>query len=206
MSKTIKILICIILLISLGLVVCKSEPVNKYDNYSSYKLEESISQFFHYLKTGDLASAAIYLDKGKEDYNDSLTFKSKTQEKVLKELFKKVDYKIVSYKCKGDEAEVLVELTSPDLLTIYNDMMLKFMEPIIYKYVNGSEMDKVQAKNEAKSKGMSYLVDTLNSNSYTVINSKIKLKAIEENDRWVIIMDEKLIYALTGRMPQLLRK
>lgn len=206
MNKILKSLLFIVMVIisSLYLVSCNGKTGEPSEDFSLSKPEESISKFFYSIKTGDLITAAQYLDKSDKSFNVDLKFNSQTQEKIIKEVFARTDYKIISSSYRSNKAEVLIEITSPDLLSIYNEMNAKLMKPIIDKYLNGNEKEKAEAKNEGKKLGMKYLMDVLNSGSYPKTTNKVKLKLMKTGDKWILIMNEDFIYALTGRMPQLL--
>lgn len=203
MNKNVKRPLLVFIILTLFLVSCNSKPSN---TLTSYPAEEVVSTFFHYLKNGDLISASAYLDKRKEGYNSSLKFQSSFQEDIIKKVFSKIEYKILSSSCKGSTAEVNLEITSPDFLSIYNEVMSKSLEPFIDKYLNGSEKDKVDAKNEAKKIASSSITNILNSSNFPKTTNKVKLTLSKANGKWLITPNEDFIYALTGKMPQLLRE
>jgi hypothetical protein len=203
MNKNIKKTLLIFIILTLFLVSCSSKPSN---TVASAPVEETLSNFFHYLKNGDLNSASEYLDKSKEDYNSSLKFQSSFQEEIIKKVFSKTEYKIISSSCKGSTAKINLEITSPDLLSIYNDVMSKSLSPLIDKYLNGNEKDKADAKNEAKKIASISVTNILNSSNFPKTTNKVKLTLSEVNGKWLINPNEDFIYALTGRMPQLLRQ
>lgn len=203
MNKNIKRPLLIFIILSCFLVSCNSKPINTAANTAP--VEETLLKFFQSLKDGDLNSASQYLDKNKEDYNSSLKFQSSFQEDILKKVFSKIDYRIISTHCKGSTAEVSLEITSVDLLSIYNDAMSKSLEPLIDKYLNGSEKDKIAAKNEAKKIASASINNIISSNNFPKTTNKVKLVLSEVNGKWIVEPNEDFIYAITGKMPQLLR-
>jgi hypothetical protein len=170
------------------------------------EVKESIDSFFSSIKVGNLSDAASYLYKNDKWYNNNLKFKSQTQQKIVKEEFAKINYKIISSSYGSENVEVLLQINSADLLDIYGQMMKKFLGPIIDKYIKSSGKDKELAKNQAKELGVKYLNEELSNKNYPKTTNKVKLKLVKENGKWVIKMNEDFVYALTGRMPGLLGK
>jgi hypothetical protein len=203
MNKNINKPLLIFIILTLFLVSCSSKPSN---TIASAPVEETLSNFFRYLKNGDLNSASKYLDKSKEDYNSSLKFQSSFQEEIIKKVFSKIEYRIISSSCKESTAKVNLEITSVDFLSIYNDVMSKSLSPLIDRYLNGSAKDKADAKNEAKKIASSSITNILNSSNFPKTTNKVKLTLSEVNGKWLIEPNEDFIFALTGRMPQLLRQ
>lgn len=201
MNKNIKIPLLIFIILTLFLVSCSSKTSS---TTARAPVEETLSNFFHSLKTGDLNSASQYLDKSKGTYNSSLKFQSSFQEDMAKQTFSKIDYKIVSTSCNEDTAKATVEITTLDLLKIYDDLMSKSLSPLIGKYLNGNEKDKIAAKNEAKKIVSTSMTNIINSNNFPKTTSKVKLTLSKANGKWLIEPKEDFIYAITGRMPQLL--
>lgn len=204
MNKNIKRPLLIFIILACFLVSCSGKPSSTAENTAP--VEATLLDFFQSLKNGDLNNASKYLDKSKEDYNISLKFQSSFQEDLLKKVFSKIDYKIISTYWKGDTAEVSLEITSVDLLSIYNDVMSKSLEPLIDKYLNGSEKDRIAAKNEAKKIASTSINNIISNNNFPKTTNKVKLILSEANGKWLIEPNEDFIYAITGRIPQLLRQ
>lgn len=135
-----------------------------------------------------------------------MVFSKKFEEKIIKDSFSKLQYNIISCKARSKTAEVKVKITSIDLSTIYNELTSKQLKPLIDIYLNGNEKEKIQAKSEAKNIINSYINNELKKENCPKTTNEIKLTLKLENDKWLITTNEELLYALSGRMPQLLRK
>lgn len=135
-----------------------------------------------------------------------MVFSKKFEEKIIKDSFSKLEYNIISCKTRSKTAEVKVKITSVDLSTIYNELTSKQLKPLIDIYLNGNEKEKIQAKSEAKNIINSYINNELKKENCPKTTNEIKLTLKLENDKWLITTNEELLYALSGRMPQLLRK
>lgn len=201
-KKLLSTLLCFVL--SLSLMSCGLNS-NKSSN-SSPKAEETVSSFFNSLKAGDFDKAANYLDKSNKEYNTDLKFKNSLEEKLVKTAVSKVSYKILSSQANSHNAVVEVEITSPDLLNIYNDVMSNIITPIIPEYSSANESEKQKIKSKAVKAAVEYIAKTLNSEGCPKTTNTAKLTLYEQNSKWIIKPNEDFIYALTGKMPQLLRK
>ncbi|MBC2580175.1 hypothetical protein [Clostridium sp. DJ247] len=208
MKKFLKWFLCLIIFIvpCVYVVLYNWSSSESSKNFSTVKPEEHISKFFISIRSGDFNTAALYLDKSKEVYNNDLKFSSETEEKLLREVFARTDYKILSCSYRNNKGEAFIEVNSPDLFAIYGEMTSTFLQPLIDKYINGNDKEKVEAKNKAKELGMKYVMDRFNSNNCPRTTNKVKIKLLQQNGNWTISMNRELIYALTGRMPQLLEK
>lgn len=205
MKKDIKKLLCFLTLLILPLLVsCNLNPINSTANIATNKAEWAVSEFFDSLKKGDFKNASEYLDKSNEIYNSDLKFKSSLQENILKKEFSKVDYKILSAS-NNTTTKVILEITSPDLLSIYNRVMSKSLEELIAKFLKGYNDEKLQAKNELKKIALDSVTNKLSRDDFPKITKVVKLNLYEVDGKLVIKPNEDFLYVLTGRMPKLLK-
>lgn len=203
-KNTKKLLYFLAFLIIPLLVSCNLKPINSTVNITTNEADDTISNFFTSLKKGNLKNASEYLDKSNEIYNSDLKFRSPLQENILKKEFSRLEYKILSTS-NNYNAKVVIEITSPDLLSIYNGVMSKSLEELVSKYLSGNDAEQLQAKNELKKVALDSVNSRLSRDDFPKITKVVKLDLSLVDEKLVITPNEDFLYVLTGRMPQLLK-
>ena len=172
---------------------------------STLEVENVVNSFFTDLKNGNLESASKYLEDNDRYYNVEFKFKNKIYEDILKKTFSKMDYKIENLTVRNSSAEANVQITSLDLLGMYNQCS-KELDPLIKVYLSGNENEKTKAKNEIKSILKDRLEESVKKGDYPKLKGTVKINLIMKDGKWIIVPNSDLIYYLTGRMIGLMSK
>lgn len=207
MKKYFKIFIVIFILVTFSYTTYHYfySTKNASNTKSTLEVENVVNSFFTELENGNLENASKYLEGNNKYYNVEFKFKSKTYEDILKKTFSKMDYKIENLTVKNSSAEAKVQITSFDLLEMYNQCS-KELDSLIHVYLNGSENEKIKAKNEIKSILTDRLEESVKKGDYPKLKGTVKISLIMKDGKWIIVPNEDLIYYLTGRMIGLMSK
>ncbi|MEW8955235.1 hypothetical protein [Clostridium sp.] len=188
--KKIFILTLVLAMITLGVVAC-NKPKE-----SSEKAEVTVKNFFENVKKEKYEEALNEVrDEDKEKAKESMnSINTEDAKEIGRELYKNLDYKILSEEVTGDTAKVKTEVTLPNTLEI------------ITRAVKDTTGENIQSF--IANKG------NFNSSNYTTIRNNVMaelkksdvtrktknydLDLVKVNGRWKLVGNDELMNALSG--------
>ncbi|WP_150112286.1 hypothetical protein [Clostridium hydrogeniformans] len=188
--KKIGVLTLALVIIIFGVVAC-NKPKE-----SSEKSEVTVKNFFENVKRERYEDALKEVrDEDKERAKESInSINTEDAKEIGKELYKNLDYKIISEDVNGDNAKVKTEVTLPNTLEI------------ITRAVKDTTGENIQ--NFITNKG------NLNSTNYTTIRNNVMeelkkpdvtrktknydLDLVKVNGKWKMVGNDELMNALSG--------
>jgi uncharacterized lipoprotein YehR (DUF1307 family) len=178
LKKLMSLLLCLIL--SFAIVGC-----------SGPKPEESVKGYFDALKKQDIQAAQGYMQNGVKDISTDAQ-----QEKLLKQIFSKLNYEIVSSTVQKDTAVIKVNVTAPDLAIVTGNMFKDLLGQLFTLAFSGTE--DIEAKSAQLTE--EYFTKALADPQVVVITSEVDINLVKDSNtkKWIIVSDEKLANAVTG--------
>jgi uncharacterized lipoprotein YehR (DUF1307 family) len=178
LKKLMSLLLCLIL--SFAIVGC-----------SGPKPEESVKGYFDALKKQDIQAAQGYIQNGVKDISTGAQ-----QEKLLKLVFSKLNYEIVSSTVQKDTAVIKVNVTAPDLAIVTGNMFKDLLGQLFTLAFSGTE--DIEAKSAQLTE--EYFTKALADPQVVVITSEVDINLVKDSNtkKWIIVSDEKLANAVTG--------
>ncbi len=181
------IILCLIFTLTASLASCTSE---------SGSPDKSVSGFFDAIKESDMNTASKYLSSA----GDSFTYDDEQQEKIMKNIFSKLDYEIILTEKDGETATVNVKITSPDLVKIVSEMISELMPQLFEMALSGNE----NADQNSEELIEQYFDNSLSSPDVPLTSSDVEIKLSYSKDKksWLIDPDDNMINAMTGNAAQ----
>ena len=155
------------------------------------KPDETVKNFFDAAKKADLNSMATYVKK--DASKDDFKFKDANQEKVVKTIFPKTSYEIVSSKVDGNNATVKAKVTSLDLTRIYGKVVSETF-PTLMAAAFANKGDNAEAQL------MQSFLNAINDPNAPKTTTDVDIKLIKGDKSWLIEPTDDLLGALTGNM------
>ncbi|MBU3105023.1 DUF5105 domain-containing protein [Clostridium gasigenes] len=166
------------------------------------KPDESIKSFFESTKSCDFETMSKYI---KSDTDSSIItgkFESTEQEDLIKSLFKKIDYEILSTTVNKDEATTKVKITSVDMLRVYSDSMKQVMAILLPQAFSSNK----PSDDEIQKMTFQYITNGINDPDVAKTTTEVDLKLTKEKDKWVIESSDELTNAITGNLSKVANK
>lgn len=158
------------------------------------KVEQNIETIFNALKSGDTDTQNKYLAYDKMFENTEDTEES-TEETIFEEdntqfneLFRKLDYKIISTSANLKKATVVVEITNKDCGTIFKNYFAKALQLAFV-----SAFSDEYSEEEIDSQLQQYLIEQVESEDIQTITNTISLDMEKENGEWKITTDTNVL-------------
>ncbi|MBK5242551.1 DUF4352 domain-containing protein [Clostridium sp.] len=180
-NKILKIVAVIIF--SLSFVACGAKP------------DATVKNFFTSVQKSDIAAMVNYINKDVNE--DSFQYEDADQEKVIKSVFSKVSYEIVSFSVTGKTAVVKTRVTSIDLPKIYGQLMTDMLPTLFAQALSGETED-------ADAQIMTSFINSLNDPNVSKTTVDVDIKLIKGDKGWLIEVNDDLENALTGNMSKAL--
>lgn len=161
-------------------------------SYNRLSPEDTVKGFIKCIKISDFDQVSSYMNNGDSYFK----YDTEEEEKMIKLIFSKIDYEIISSDVKNASAAVKTKITAPDLDKISDqvaDDMINKLEEIA---LEESNEDTVQFTKMMTESLMAYLSKPKLPFKTTTVN--IDLIKDENTDKWVVKLNEDLFNALTG--------
>lgn len=160
--------------------------------------ETSVKNFFDALKKQDMTTATSYLIDGSKD----ISYDNPQQEKIIKQIFSKLNCEIISTNTEGDKATVKAKVTSPDLVNITSKAISELLPQLmVMAFSNNSDVE-----DKASELIEEYFTKSLSDPKLSLTTNEIDIKLKKINDKWLIDADDKLGNAITGNIAEALEK
>lgn len=155
------------------------------------KPDETVKGFFDAAKKTDFNTMSNYIKK--ESGKDTFKYDDKDQEKVVKAVFSKVSYEIISSTVDGKNATVKAKVTSLDLPKIYAKTVSDLM-PTLFASALANKND------EAKDQLMQTFINSINDPNATKTTTEVDIKLVKGDKGWLIEPNDDLMNAMTGNL------
>jgi hypothetical protein len=159
------------------------------------KPDVSVSGFFDALKKQDVTTAAKFI---KSDTKSGLNYDNVEQEKVVKEVFSKLDYQIESSDVKGDNATVKAKITSVDLVKITGKMISDLLPTFMAQALSGNQTSDEESQKLVDQ----YFSNSINDPKAEMTATEITINLVKSDDKksWIIVPNDDLLNAMTGNL------
>ena len=134
---------------------------------------------------------ANYINK--ETNKDSFKYTDADQEKIVKSVFSKVSYVIVSSSVTGNNAIVKTKVTSIDLPKIYGKLIADMLPTLFTQAMSGKE-------NAVQAQIMTAFGNSINDPNAPKTTTDLDIKLIKGDTGWLIEANDDLQNALTGNL------
>jgi len=168
-----------VVLFAFSLVACGPKP------------EATVNNFFASDQKSDMVSMANYINK--DTNKENFKYTDVNQEKIVKSVFSKVSYVIVSSSVTGKNAVVKTKVTSLDLPKIYGKLITDMMPTLFAQAMSGQ-------KDDSQAQIMTTLGNSINDPSAPKTTIDVDIKLIKGDKGWLIEANDDLQNALTGNM------
>lgn len=154
------------------------------------KVEQKVETIFNALKSGDTATQNKYLayDKmlGNTEKIETSTEETTVEEDntQFNELFKKLDYKIISTSANFKKSTVVIEITNKDCGVIFINYFTKAMQLAF-----ASAFSNDYSEEELDSQLQQYLIEQVESEDIQTITNTISLDMEKEDGDWKMTTD-----------------
>lgn len=170
----------LILILVLGTVGCGKKP------------DLTVKNFFEAVQKQDFKTASTYVKN--EDNKDNFKYDNADEEKMIKAIFSKLSYEIVSSNVNGKNATVKTKVTAPDLSKIYGKVMGDMMADLL-KDAFSNEM----TEDEVKQKFMKGFLDAVSDKDAPKTTTEVDIKLVKDKE-WLIEPSDELLNAITGNL------
>lgn len=174
-----KLKIMAVILLTLSLVGCGAKP------------DATVKNFFASAQKSDIAAMTTYISK--DTTTDSFKYTDADQEKIVKSIFSKVSYEIVSSSVSGKNAVVKTKVTSLDLPKIYSKLVADMLPTLFAQAMAGN-------KDDTQAQLMTALTNSINDPNAPKTTTEVDIKLAKGDKGWLIVANDDLINALTGNM------
>lgn len=156
------------------------------------KPDATVKNFFDAAKKTDFSSMANCMKKSGN--KGDLKFDDKDQETIVKSVFSKVSYEVVSSTVDGDKATVKTKVTSVDLPKIYSKTVSDLMPSLMASELAGKNED-------AKTQIMQTFINSINSPKVDKTTTEVDIKLVKDSSKgWLIEPNDDLMNAMSGNM------
>ena len=159
------------------------------------KAETAVNGMFTAFKNTDIEAAAKYVDvdeiNASEDSSDSIS-----TELVMKTIFNKLDYKIISSE-KVDDTTVKVktDITVTDMKPVLGEFFTNAMQ-----YAFSTAFSNPQPTEEETNKKMEEMfIESASKEDLATVTNEVDITVVKtENNEWKVKSDDTFAYALLG--------
>lgn len=188
MKKTLKITVSFLLIMAMIISLSSCGEIEKAEN--------TVNGMFSALKEADAEKVSEYmsLDDFKTDNEDESSITSNA-EMLIKNMFSKLDYKIVSSQ-KTDETTVVVtaEITNTDMKPVITEF---FANALQYAFANAFA-DPQPSEEETSKKMEEMFIESINKPERATITNIADITVVKVDKTWRIKTDDAFLNALMG--------
>ncbi len=164
---------------------------------SSAKPDASVKGFLESIKKLDFNTAQTFIksDSPQEEFK----YDSPEQEKIVKAIFDKISYEIVSTTKEGDTAKVKTKVTSIDMPKTSSKLMSDMMSVLLSQSLSDNKVDEAKQTEMI----MESFINALNDPNVAKTTTEVEIKLVKENKKWLVLPSEELSDSLTGNMSKM---
>ena len=161
------------------------------------KAENTVVGLFDALKAADVEKVSEYMDaddfKVEGDDEDSIVSDT---EMIIQNMFKQLDYKIISSEKKDDSTVIVTaEITNTDMKPVLGEFFAKALQ---YAFSNAFS-DSQDSDEESNKKMEEMLIESLNKPDLATVTNTAYITVVKTEDKsWKIDSDDAFLNALLG--------
>ena len=161
------------------------------------KAENTVVGLFDALKAADVEKVSEYMDaddfKVEGDDEDSIVSDT---EMIIQNMFKQLDYKIISSEKKDDSTVIVTaEITNTDMKPVLGEFFAKALQ---YAFANAFS-DSQDSDEESNKKMEEMLIESLNKPDLATVTNTAYITVVKTEDKsWKIDSDDAFLNALLG--------
>lgn len=157
------------------------------------KPDEAVKGFFDALNKNDLKTAAAFFNSN----DKKLSYDNEDGSKIIKKVFPKIRYKIISSTISGNTAKVKTSITAPDLVKITNKMANDTMPTIFEDAMSGNADEKKEKKLIED-----YYIKSLSAKNVAMTSNEVNIELVKDDNKkeWRIKSSDALVNAITGNL------
>lgn len=158
------------------------------------KAEATVSGMFVAFKNIDFDAASKYVNV--DEINTSEETDSISTELVMKTIFNKLDYKILSSeKIDDNTVNVKTEITATDMKPVLGDFFTKAMQ---YAFSTAFS-DPQPTEDETNKKAEEMFIESASKDNLATVTNEVDIKVVKNKDgEWKVETDDTFINALLG--------
>jgi hypothetical protein len=161
------------------------------------KAEKTVSGMFDAFKSLDFGTAKTYVDLNELDLSDDKESLTGNAEMFMKNLFNKLNYKIVSAE-KIDNQTVMVktEITAIDMKPVMGEFFTNAMQ---FAFSNAFTPEEQQLSDEAMDKKMEeFFVQSVSKPNLATVTNTVDINVVKVEKAWKVVVDDTFTDALFG--------
>jgi len=164
---------------------------------SSAKPDASVKGLLDSIKKLDFNTAQTFIKS--DSPQEQFKYDSPEQEKIVKAIFDKISYEIVSTTKEGDTAKVKTKVTSIDMPRTSSKLMSDMMSLILAQSLSDNKVD------EAKQTEMitQSFINALNDPNVAKTTTEVDIELVKEGKKWLVVPNDELLDAITGNISKM---
>lgn len=183
MKKNFKKLIFVIIgvMLTVALTGCSAKP------------DATVQNFLDALKQQDVQKASGFV-KDENSKKDEFKYDSPEQEKMIKAIFSKLDYKLDKTTKNGNSATVKAKITSIDLTRVTTKMVSELLPTLMSQALSDEKQDDKKQNDMI----VQYMINAINDPNAPKTETDVEIKLVKDKKGWLIVPSEDLTNAMTG--------
>lgn len=156
------------------------------------KPDVTVKNFLDAVKQQDFNKASTFIKR--EGTKEEFKYDSPEQEKIIKAVFSKLDYKLDKTTKNGNTATVKAKITSVDLTRVTTKMISELMPTLMAQAFSEEKPDEAK-QNEMM---LQYMLNSINDPNAPKTETDVDIKLTKGKNGWLIEPTDDLINAMTG--------
>ena len=183
----------ILVFITVNLGACSEGPFSP-----PLSPENTVKSFFDSLISFDVKKAVTYVTTGNADF----TYDSKEEEEIVKQLFTRIKYRIISTTVNKDTAIVKTEIMAPDSVKIMKEALSNNLQDLF----SAALSDEPIGQNESLQTVVELIAAKLSKPDVPMLKGEVDIRLSIDRSRnmWLIEPEEDFRRAITGRVGEAL--
>ncbi len=190
MKKNLKIVVIVLLIIAVvigGYFV----SIGVVKSTAKKKALEAIDEMFTALKSGNTEEIKKYINENDLDAitNDSEIEKtdSEATAMMISEMFKNLDYEVISIDAGFSECNVKLNVSNKDLKTVFKNYITKAFTLAFSQAFGGMSEDEMEIQL------MEYFKEQYNSDEVEIVTTELVVEVKKESGKWKLYSDKQNI-------------
>lgn len=169
------------LMLTISLTGCGAKP------------ETTVQGFLDAVKQQDIQKASSFIKKDSSN-KEEFKYDNAEQEKMIKAVFSKLDYKLDKTTTSGDSATVKAKITSIDLTRVTTKMVSELLPTLMSQALSGEKQDEKKQNDMI----LQYMINSINDPNAPKTVTDVDIKLAKDKNGWLIVPNEDLTNAMTG--------
>ncbi len=160
------------------------------------KPDAAVKGFLDTVKKQDFSAAAKYMSN--ENDKSEFEYDSKEQEQMIKAVFSKLDYEIISTSKNGNTATVKAKITSCDLPKISAKTIADLLPTML-----ASAFDEKKDEKKQEEMILQSFLNSINAPDAPKTVTEVDIKLVKDKNSWLIEGNDDLLNAMTGNFAKI---